>query len=93
MSNESLTDNASARRYEMFVEGHVAFVAYRRTENVLTLDHAEVPSALEGRGIGSRLVKATLDDVRSRGLKVVPRCSFVSAYIDRHPEYQDLLAR
>jgi len=51
-----------------------------------------VPRVLEGRGIGSKLVRATLDQVRSEGLKVVPRCSFVRAYMERHPEYADLLA-
>jgi len=59
---------------------------------VISLDHAEVPSALEGRGLGSKLVRATLDQVRSEGLKVVPRCSFVAAFIRRHAEYADLLA-
>jgi len=88
-----LSDNASARRFEMPVDGHVAFVTYRRDANgVISLDHAEVPSALEGKGVGSRLVRATLDHVRGEGLKVVPRCSFVRAYIERHPEYADLLA-
>ena len=92
MSGDRVTDNAQHQRYEMPVTGGTAFVAYRRTGDVLTLDHAEVPSALEGQGLGGRLVKATLDDIRARGLKVVPRCSFVRAYMHRHPEYDDLLA-
>lgn len=91
--SDKLTDNAGANRYEMPVDGGLAFVAYRRNGDVLTLDHAEVPSVLEGKGLGSRLVKATLDDVRERGLKVVPRCGFIRAYMRRHPEYDDLVAR
>lgn len=91
--SDQLTDNAQANRYEMPLDGGLAFVAYRRNGDVLTLDHAEVPSALEGQGVGSRLVKATLDDVRMRGLKVVPRCGFIRAYLRRHPEYDDLVAR
>jgi predicted GNAT family acetyltransferase len=88
----SLTDNTSANRFEMPIDGHIAFVTYRRNDGVISLDHAEVPSALEGRGLGSKLVRATLDQVRSEGLKVVPRCSFVAAFIRRHAEYADLLA-
>lgn len=92
MSGDRVTDNAERQRYEMPVAGGLAFVAYRRAGDVLTLDHAEVPSALEGQGLGSRLVKATLDDIRARGLKVVPRCGFVRAYMRRHPEFIDLVA-
>jgi predicted GNAT family acetyltransferase len=88
-----LTDNTAEARFEMPVEGYVAFVTYRRSpDGVISLNHAEVPRALEGRGIGSKLARATLDRVRSEGLKVVPRCSFVRAYMERHPEYADLLA-
>lgn len=88
----SLTDNISANRFEMPVDGHIAFVTYRRNDGVISLDHAEVPRALEGRGLGSKLVRATLDQVRSEGLKVIPRCSFVAAFIRRHAEYADMLA-
>lgn len=89
----TLSDNAAAARFEMPVEGHVAFVTYRRSgDGVINLNHAEVPRELEGKGVGSKLVRATLDQVRSEGLKVVPRCSFVRAFIDRHQEYADLLA-
>lgn len=87
-----ITDNTGQNRFEMPVEGHTAFVTYRRSPQSIALLHAEVPRELEGRGIGSRLAKATLDQVRAEGLKVVPRCSFIAAFIQRHPEYQDLLA-
>ena len=95
-TNETVTDNPSQKRYEMPLEGPsgpaLAFVAYRRNGDVLSLDHAEVPPALEGQGVGSRLVKATLDDIRAKGLKVIPRCGFVRAYLRRHPEYGDVMA-
>lgn len=88
-----LTDNAAEARFEMPVEGHTAFVTYRRGDDgVISLNHAEVPRVLEGKGVGSRLVRATLDQVRREGLKVIPRCSFVRAYIERHPAYADLVA-
>ena len=88
----TVRDNAASSRFELTVEGRTAFVAYRRNGAVVSLDHAEVPRELEGRGIGSELVRATLDAVRTEGSKVVPRCSFVAAYIRRYPEYADLLA-
>lgn len=86
-----VTDNKAASRFEMAVEGLTAFVAYRRNGRVITLNHAEVPRELEGRGIGATLVRATLDAVRAEGLQVVPRCSFVAAFIRRHPEYADMV--
>lgn len=89
---DTVTDNAARHRFEMEVEGWTAFVAYRRGAGVIMLDHAEVPRQLEGRGIGGRLVRATLDAVRAEGSKVVPRCSFVAAFMRRHAdEYGDML--
>ncbi len=90
-----VTDNPALSRYEMAVDGTIAFVAYRRGDGVITLNHAEVPRALEGRGIGGRLVRATLDAIRADDatLKVVPRCSFVAAFIRRNAEeYGDMVA-
>lgn len=92
-ASDRITDNKPAHRYEMPVDGRIAFVAYRRDAGIIFLDHAEVPPELEGRGIGARLVKATLDAIRTEGLKVVPRCSFVAAFIRRNPAYADMLAR
>lgn len=89
---QTVTDNAAAHRFEMAIEGQTAFVTYRRGEGIIYLNHAEVPPELEGRGIGGKLVRATLDAVRAEGLKVVPRCSFVAAFIRRNAAYQDLLA-
>ena len=89
---DEIVDNQMASRFEMPVEDGIAFVAYRRGDGVIWLDHAEVPRPLEGRGLGDRLVRAVLDKVRAEGLKVVPRCSFVAAFIRRNRGYQDLLA-
>ncbi len=91
MSN-AVRDNAQAHRFELDVDGAIAFSNYRRAGNVLTVLHTEVPAALNGRGIGSRLVAGILDLARAQGLKVVPVCPFVKAYIERHAEYTDLLA-
>ena len=88
-----LTDNAAARRYEFHVDDALAgFVTYEVKPDRVVLVHTEVLPAFEGHGIGGRLAQAVLDDVRSRGLKAVPRCPFIAEYIRRHPDYADLVA-
>lgn len=84
-------DNKVRNRFELDAEGHVAFSEYRRGAGVLTIMHTEVPKELNGKGIGSRLVRGLLDLVRAEGAKVKPLCPFVRGYIDKHPEYRDLL--
>ncbi len=85
-------NNEAEQRYELEVEGGPALAAYRLRDGRITFTHTEVPPELEGRGIGSKLVKAALEDARSRGLNVVPACPFVKHYIETHPEFRDLLA-
>ena len=85
-------NNEAEHRYELEVDGQLAIAEYRLRPGRISFTHTEVPDALEGRGIGKRLVKAALDDARAHGLKVVPICPFVKHYIDTHPEEQDLLA-
>ncbi|QEA39491.1 N-acetyltransferase [Pistricoccus aurantiacus] len=92
MTEESVRHNTAKSRYELEVDGMLAIATYWREGNIMTFDHTFVPPALEGRGIGSRLVAGALDDVRRQGRKFVPTCSFVVAYAKRHPETQDLLA-
>ena len=89
---DTVHDDPVRRRFELEVDGALAFVDYRRDGRKLLLTHAEVPSALRGAGVGSVLVQGTLALVRARGEKVVPLCSFVAHYMQRHPEVQDLLA-
>ncbi|HEY6981095.1 GNAT family N-acetyltransferase [Reyranella sp.] len=64
-----------------------AIAVYRQQDDRLIFTHTEVPPADAGKGIGSRLVRAALDDARRRGFKIVPACSFVAAFVRRHPEY------
>lgn len=87
-----VTDNTALNRFEMDVDGTVAFVEYVREPNRTILVHTEVPQALSGKGVGSRLAKGVLDRVRAAGGKVTPRCEFIAAYIERHPDYADLVA-
>jgi predicted GNAT family acetyltransferase len=86
-----VTDNSAASRYEATVEGTLAILEYQRSISRVTLTHTEVPTALEGRGVGSALARFALDDARTRGLEVVPTCPFVAAYIRRHPEYLEIV--
>jgi predicted GNAT family acetyltransferase len=85
-------NNAEKRRYELEAEGETAFAVYRREGGNVVFVHTVVPPALEGRGIGSALVKGALEDVRREGLKAVPLCAFVKHYMDTHAEVQDLRA-
>jgi uncharacterized protein len=85
-------NDAERQRYVLEAEGHTAFAAYRMEGDDIAFYHTVVPEELEGRGVGSALVKGALEDVRKRGLKVVPLCEFVRAWMERHPEAQDLLA-
>ena len=86
----NVRDNTEHHRFELETDGHVAFSEYSRAGNVLTLLHTEVPKALEGRGIGSSLIRGVLDTARSQGLKIKAVCPFARGYIERHPEYADL---
>jgi predicted GNAT family acetyltransferase len=91
-SHSEVIDNAAEQRFELAQGGHTAVAAYRLEGDRISFTHTVVPEEIEGRGVGSRLVRFALDRARERGLKVVPLCYFVKGYIDRHPEYQDLLA-
>lgn len=88
----AITHRPAAECFEAAYDEGVAVCAYQRQGDVLVLSHTEVPPALEGRGIAAALVRATLDWARAQGLRVQPRCSYVAAYMRRHPETQDLLA-
>ncbi|MFY9756587.1 MAG: GNAT family N-acetyltransferase [Pseudolabrys sp.] len=88
----NVRDNTERNRFELDADGHIAFSNYKRADGVLTILHTEVPKALEGHGIGSELIRGVLDTARSQRLKVIAVCPFAKSYIERHPEYADLLA-
>lgn len=84
-------NNPAAGRFEAVVDGQLAQAQYRRVGERILFTHTEVPEQLEGRGIAGQLARAGLDFARAEGLTVVPLCPFIASYIERHPEYQDLL--
>jgi predicted GNAT family acetyltransferase len=83
-------NNPELNRFELDVAGGMAVAYYRAAPGRITITHTEVPTALRGRGIGSVLVKGALELARAQSLRVVSRCPFVSAYLGKHPEYNDL---
>ena len=90
----TVRDVPERHRYELSVGDEVAGISiYRLDDGVMVFEHTEVDAAFEGRGLGSRLAKFALDDVRSRGLRIRIECPFIRTYIRRHPEYADLRAR
>ncbi|WP_205808289.1 GNAT family N-acetyltransferase [Micromonospora sp. HNM0581] len=85
-------DNPARHRYEILVDDALAgFTAYLDRAQVLIFTHTEVDAAFQNMGVGAALMRGTLDQVRGHGQRVVPRCPFMAAFIDRHPEYTDLV--
>ncbi len=88
----AVTDNLAEHRYEVRVAGELAgFSEYALQPSSITFLHTEIDPRFEGRGIGSKLATAVLDDARAKKLRVVPLCPFIAAYIRRHPEYDDIV--
>jgi predicted GNAT family acetyltransferase/glutaredoxin len=82
-----------AHRYELLLDGRrIGLLAYRQRQNRIAFTHTEVSPGCEGRGFGSRLAAGALDDARRQGLVVIPICPFIAGFIQRHPEYRDLVA-
>jgi uncharacterized protein len=88
----AVRDNKALSRFELDTNGVTAFANYQTGDGVIAISHTETPVAARGQGIASRLVAGALDIARARGLKVIPRCPFVRAYVGKHPEVRDLLA-
>jgi len=88
----TVRDNPAELRYEILAgEELLGIIRYVKEPGAVVLVHTEIEPSLEGQGVGSRLIAGALADIRSRGLKLVPVCPFVLAYLKRHPEFDDLV--
>ncbi len=86
-------DHQRARqRFVAVIEGLECVVDYQLAGSTMTITHTGVPASLGGRGIAGQLARFALDTAKAEGWKVVPACSYVAAWIEKHPEYQELLA-
>jgi predicted GNAT family acetyltransferase len=87
-----ITKNADEERYEIAVDGELAgFTQYRERPGLIAFIHTEIDPRFEGQGLGSKLIRAALDDERAAGNPVLPFCPFVNEWIRRHPDYVDLV--
>jgi predicted GNAT family acetyltransferase len=94
MAELRVTRSPDEHKYLLLVgELEAGYITYAERDSEVILFHTEVDGSVEGRGLGSTLVSGALDDIRARGLQVVALCPFVRAYLKRHPEYADLVAR
>ena len=87
-----VVNNERKSRFEIEVEGEMGVADYRRRGERIEFTHTEVPESLRGQGVGEALARGALEEAKREGLEVVPTCKFIRSYIDRHPEFQDLLA-
>lgn len=86
-----LHHDPAAHRFSVRLDGHEAELLYSLRNGRMVIDHTGVPEAIGGRGVAALLVRAALDHARSQGWRVVPACSYSAAYVQRHPEYADLV--
>jgi predicted GNAT family acetyltransferase len=90
----AVVEKPEAKRYELLVDGLVAGIEqYADRGGVRALTHTEVHPRYEGMGLARRLVAEVLDDIRGRGMTVDPQCRYVTGFLERNPQYRDLLAR
>jgi predicted GNAT family acetyltransferase len=89
--SDGVRNNTALNRFELDIDGAQAVAYYQMAPGVITFTHTEVPQAMSGQGVATRLIRGALDMVRAQGLRVVSRCPFVSAFLGKHPEYNDLI--
>jgi len=92
-TDTAVVDNPLDSRYELFLEGRmVGFADYHVDHDTVVLPHTVIQPSLRGHGLGERLVQGALDDIRTSGRRIEPRCWYVAQFVDEHPEYEDLVA-
>ena len=93
LDSVAVTNNEAKRQFEAEVDGAVAVAQYTLAGDRIIFTHTEVPPEMEGQGVAGKLVRTALDHARAEGLAIQPLCPFVRSYIQRHPEYQDLVSQ
>ena len=89
-----LIDNEEKKQYEFHLGGLVPRIEYiKAKDDKIYLTHTEVPRQLEGKGVGTALVRRVLEEIKEKDLTLVPLCPFVAMYIKRHPEWKSLVLR
>jgi predicted GNAT family acetyltransferase len=91
LENVTVTDRPELNRYEIAIGDEIAFLDYRRREDHVILVHTEVPVALRNRGLGTILAKHGLDEARRDGLQVIVKCPFITSWLRRHRQYDDIV--
>lgn len=91
MADVTVAMNEGEQRFEVKLDGETAFAEYRLIDHGIILPHTVVPEAFEGRGVGSALAKTALGYAREHALKVIPLCPFIAGYIQKHPEWKDVV--
>ncbi len=88
-----LKNNRISKQYEFHIDGQVPRLEYIKAKDKIFLTHTEVPTKLEGQGIGSALILAVLEEIKRLDLTLVPLCPFVAGYIKEHPEWKKLVMK
>lgn len=91
MAEVDVTNNTGTHRFEVKLDGHVAFAEYRLKPGKIILPHTVVPPEFEGKGVASALAKYAFGYARDNRLKVIPTCPFMSAWVKKHPEQHDIV--
>lgn len=91
MAEVTVTDNTERHRFQVSLDGHTAFAEYRLKSGKIVLPHTVVPPEFEGKGVASALARHAFGYARENGLKVIPTCPFMSAWVKKHPEVNDII--
>lgn len=92
MEQADVRDNPSRSRFELEVDGLVVFAAYRRRPGLLAITHVEAPPVLRGTGAAGRLMQGVAERARAEGVRIEPLCPYARVWLQRHPDFSDLMA-
>ena len=88
-----ISNNEKNQRFEMPVGDGLAVIVYRWQNGKLALMHTEVPPEAEGKGIAAKLAKFAFEQAKQQQRKVLVYCPYISSYLRRHPEYEELVEK